>query len=67
MRVTTANVTAVRLLLPAARRVTIDGHTLELPSGTGADTVLRREGSLWAIGAPSARAPQAARAHRPRQ
>lgn len=54
VRVTTANVTAVRLLLPAARRVTIDGHTLELPSGTGADTVLRREGSLWAIGAPSA-------------
>ena len=49
--VTTANVTAVRLLLPGARRVTIDGHALELPSGAPADAVLRREGAAWTLGA----------------
>ena len=54
--VTTRNVTAVRLLLPEARRVTIDGQKLELPArAASADVVLNREADAWFVDAPAAR------------
>jgi len=51
--VTTANVTAVRLDLPTARRVTIDGQALDLPAA-GEKVVLHRDAGKWVLGAPAA-------------
>lgn len=51
--VTTANVTAVRLELPAARRVIIDGQALDLPAA-GEKVMLHRDAGKWKLGAPAA-------------